>query len=92
MNTIQLTPRTVTRWDNGAKTQAHNVTPTPFDGRRADEIWAKAKAVARGPVSDSMHKFMTDGEEAYVHAVWDAIPSGDSCYMDAFNMIRRNEV
>ena len=56
------------------------VTPTPFGVERAREIWAQ-----RGSQHEVESK-MTDGEKAYVKAVWDALP-GESCWMTAFFLI-----
>lgn len=79
---INTTPRTVVRWRSGQRFQIDNVTPTPFDAKHAQEIWGRTQA-AVGPRADELPRFMTDGEIAYVHAIWDTMPP--SCrYIDAF--------
>lgn len=49
---------------------------------RAPWMYSKSKIHADG---------ITEAEDAYVKAVWDKIPSGSSCYMDAINKIARGE-
>lgn len=68
------------------------VTPTPFDKERAEEIVTAAKAAAKhGPYSDQMDDQMTDGELAYIAAVWDCCP-GTASWMNAFGHVRSGSV
>lgn len=78
--------RTVTRWTNGEKTQTQ-AEPTPFGPERAQEIHDASRSwFGPGP-----HQFMTDGEIAYVHEVWDTLP-GHTCFMDALLRIARPDL
>ncbi len=93
LNTINMSPRTVVRWEGGKKTEHPNTTPEHFGKERAEAIAKQAQEYAKSsPWVESIHRFMTLGEEAYVHAVWDAIPSGQSCWFDAFNLIWKGVV
>ena len=78
------TPKIVTRWHRGiaAKTSA---VPTPFGPERAEAIFELARQKA--PWAENLDPNMTDGEIAYVKAVWDTLP-GYTCFWDAFNNIR----
>ena len=93
MNLIDLTKsQKVVRWSHvkdqrqSIKIETYGVMPTPFDSVRANEIWAK-----RTTIFTEVDKFMTDGEIAFVRAVWDILP-GTSCWNDAFQLIRENKI
>jgi hypothetical protein len=93
LNPISTHPRTVVRWERAKRIDHENITPEPFGPERAKEIVEKTQAYAVGVHwIDCIHKFMTLGEDAYVSAVWDAIPDGRYCWYDAFSLIRRGEV
>jgi hypothetical protein len=83
-----LSPRTVIRWHFGERVEVPDVVPTPFGPGRAREL--------RGP--DFLHAYysrtepcMTDGELAYLNAVWDTMP-GCTCRYDAFRRILDGKV
>lgn len=68
------------------------VQPVPFGSERAEEVFVAARdKPGCGPFSDRIDKYLTDGELAYVSAVWDCMP-GSSSWWDAFNAIRRGRV
>jgi hypothetical protein len=79
-----LTPRTFLRHFSGARVTA---IPTPFGPDRAQQVRSLAKTSV-GPIADAYEQYMTDGEMAYVAAVWGAMP--DHCaWNDAFCQIAR---
>jgi hypothetical protein len=78
------TPKVVTRWKGGVPTRTEAV-PTPFNQERAEEIFQLARQKA--PWAENLDNNMTDGEIAYVKALWDTMP-GNTCFWDAFNRIR----
>lgn len=59
----------------------------PFSAERAAEIWAK-----RGLQNTIPDSAMTTAERDFVKEVWDAIPRGTSCWMDAFFLILNNQL
>ena len=68
------------------------VQPVPFGSTWAEDVYAAAREAAGcGPASDRIEELLTDGELAYVSAVWDCMP-GSSSWWDAFNAIRRGRV
>lgn len=82
---IDLTnPKVVTRWKNCVPTRTTAV-PTPFGQERAEAIFQAAKQ--RPCWAENLDDNMTDGEIAYVKAVWDTLDGG-SCFWDALNSIR----
>lgn len=62
--------------------------PVSFDAKRAEEIFAAAKEACKGFPLELSKGGMTAGERAYVVQVWDTMP-GHTCFMDAFNRIRK---
>lgn len=75
-------------------TEKRQITPTPFGQDRAREIANDCMAACRVPSFSWMERaddHMTDGELAYVLAVWDAMP-GWTCWADAFNRIWRGQL
>jgi hypothetical protein len=83
--TIDLSPRTVVHWQGGKRTDHEGIVPTPFDQKRAQEIWAQ-----RG-LCYSLDGVITEGESAYVSALWDTMP-GYTCWMSAFFEILNGRV
>lgn len=85
------TPKIVTRWKGGVPTRTAAM-PTPFDQERAETIFQLCRAAARStPWVEQLDKQMTDGEIAYVKALWDTMP-GYTCFCDAFHRIRLGRV
>ena len=82
-----LTPKVVTRWKNGIPTRTQ-ATPTPFGQVRAEEIFELARQ--KFCWANNLDAHMTDGEIAYVKAIWDTLP-GHTSFWDAFNTIRLGE-
>jgi len=78
---INLTPRKVVNWGKAGKVINLNVTPTPFNANRAQEILSTVK------YGDIPSDAMTNEERAFVHAVWDTM-QGSSCFMDALVRIK----
>ena len=92
---INLNPRTVVLWLTGPNNrhQHDNVTPQPFGSERAEEIERQARQKAtHGSWCDQIDKVITPEEKAFVMAVWDAIPSGSSTFMDAFYAIKNGQI
>jgi hypothetical protein len=85
-DSLDLSPRTIVRWDTGRPEIFEDVSPTPFDSVRAEEIIDATRATG---YCASPWNSMTNGEIAYICALWDTIPDGRSCWMTAFNAIRR---
>lgn len=68
------------------------VQPTQFGKERAQEIANECSERAQyGPWTDQMEDVMTDGEMAFVHAVWDCCPGNYSFY-SAFCLIWQGAV
>ena len=81
---LDLSPRTVVRFDSGKRNDIEGVIPMPFDAARAEEIHAAAPGY-----NDDVFQQMTDGEIAYVHALWDTIPDGRASFNTTLNAIRK---
>lgn len=78
------TPKVVTRWKNCVPTRTTAV-PTPFNAQRAEEIFQLARQ--KPCWAENLQDNMTDGEIAYVKALWDTMP-GYTAFWDALNSIR----
>jgi hypothetical protein len=82
-----LSLRNVVRWDqDGRRIDIRDVVPTPFGPERAEEILAQ-----KGPWPDFPEYAATDGEIAYILAVWEQLP-GTSNFSSAFNYILKGLV
>lgn len=79
LNTKPL-PETVsvTRWQNNEKIQVP-VKPVPFGSDRAQIIW---EATSMGDLCNSM----TDGEIAYINALWKEMP-GEFSFADTLLLV-----
>ena len=94
---LSLAPRPFSRpvktpgggWVQGDK---RTVQPVAFGQERAEAVMAEARTLARcGPVSDQVERLLTDGEAAYVRAVWDCM-GGGSCWWSAWCEILNGRV
>lgn len=60
---------------------------------RAEEIVRQAQDITHtGSYSDNITKVMTSQEIHDVNIHWSALPSGETCWMDAFNDFRYNRL
>lgn len=84
---IKSVPKKVVRFEQGDKQVIENVPPTPFNKKRAQEIMDNCH-----PMCGDLQRHMKDGEIAYVLNIWDAIPSGNSSFVTAFNAIVYGDV
>lgn len=84
---MDWSPRPVVDFSGGGPVNRREAVPTPFGADRAREVHEKA-GTGFGPRSDIYPTLMTDGERAYVRAVWDMIPAGSSSWMTAWQLIR----
>ena len=84
---IKSVPKKVVRFEQGQKQVVENVPPTPFNKERAQEILDNCH-----PMCGDLYRCMENGEIAYVLNIWDAIPSGNSSFVTAFNAIMRDDV
>ncbi len=87
---LDLSPRRVTRWDQGKEIVIEGVCPAPFGSVRATAIEVAQRAT--GCHCADLYRVMSDGEIAYTLAVWSTIPNGQSSFADAFQAIRRGEI
>jgi hypothetical protein len=84
-NEIDLSPREIRR-DFDFKQRIKEVAPIPFDKRRAYVI-AEIKDI-EGFI---IHARMSDGEIAFVDAVWEKL-DGEATWQDAFKLILEGKV
>lgn len=82
------TPQAVVRWENG-KRKSTTAAPEPFNSDRAHEILVHARR--HQPFVDAIQRYMTDGEVAYVKAVWDTC-NMEASWLDAFRIIENGIV
>jgi hypothetical protein len=81
---INLTEQIVARYENN-RNYKRKTAPTPFGWERAEEIIRKTAAF------ESVDKFMSDGEAAFVKCVWNTMP-GHTCFYDALLRILGRQV
>jgi hypothetical protein len=85
---VSLAPRTVVRFEQGGRRQIQAVKPTPFGPCRADQIWSERIDFQSFP-----YQACTDGELAYIHAVWEAMENrGPTTFSTAFGKIAQGKV
>jgi len=83
-NMVNLSPRAIARFENGIKRIIKGVEPTPFGPCRADQIWSHMQ------YGEFPYHAASDGEIAYIHAVWDTMP-GWTSFQDAFSRIAKGK-
>ena len=89
---VVMAARTLNRFFHGIK-RSEAATPERFTVERANEIFRLCREKAtQGPYSDQYKNVMTNGEYAFVLAVWDSNPNGNSSFDSTFHYIRNGEL